>query len=529
MPRAKTRSAVPLRLGALVVVLTFLGLGIVWSFASPHGSSADDDFHLTSAWCSQGFSEYCKDAGDGGVFVPRIIAYPACFVGFPAQVSAACTTELTYEPIYTTRLAARGVIQPFPFHWTMGLFAGKDVVTSVQAMRAFNVLLAGVLLGLTLLAVQPKIRRALVLAWGVGMIPVGVFFIASTNPSSWAITGVGLYWALLLSLLSSQFSLNRVHAARIALLVVAVVITLVSRRDGGVYLFLATVAVVLAVVGQGRLRSARAKVGIGVLAVTSVFAAVMILGRTLYTAVAWRGAAPATDQPNPIIKTLTEIPSFFVGLVGGQRPYVVMSESSFNQLQYGYQPTGLTYGLGWTDFSLPSVVGLSAFAVLVVAFAVGFRRYRLGRVLAVVFLVLSIPLQVVVVRITVGFGPIGLIQPRYIIPILAVVMGMTLYAGRIRSPLLSKVQAAAMMLGVVIAGSFAWLATATRYAIGPESAYTNFGQAVDWWWAAGPSRLVWFVIAVIVTIMWAWATIWNFGARPVKDHVRTRAPVVVND
>lgn len=404
----------------------------------------------------------------------------------------------------------------------MGLFAGKDVVASVQAMRIFNVFLAGVLLGLAALVVQPKVRRALILSWGVAMIPVGVFFIASTNPSSWAITGVGLYWALLLSLLYDRFSLNALNGARLALLTLAVTMTIVARRDGGVYLFLATIAVVLAVAGQGRLRGLGSRIAITVLGAVSALAGVLILGRSLYTSVAWPGSAPATDQPNPFIKTLLEVPSFFVGLVGGQKPYVVMSESSYNSLQFGYRPTGLTYGIGWTDFSLPSVVGLAAFAVLIAAFTVGFRRYLRSRALAVVFLIISIPVQILVVRVAVGFDPISQMQPRYVFPILSVIMGLTLFAGRIRLPLLSKMQAGAMVAGVVIAGSTAWLATATRYAIGPEAAFTNFGQTADWWWNAGPGRLVWFVIALVVTAFWAWATIWNFGAHPVKGRIREK-------
>ena len=75
---------------------------------------------------------------------------------------------------------------------------------------------------------------------------------------------------------------------------------------------------------------------------------------------------------------------------------------------------------------------------------------------------------------------------------------------------------------LVVAGSLAWLAFASRYAVNLSGTFTNFGQEPVWWWAWGPSRLVWFAIASLATLMWAIVTL-RYAARPTKDLEQLRS------
>lgn len=506
-----------LRYASLGAALLLLGLG--WAFASPHGSSADDDFHLTTIWCSHGYSSYCEDAGDGvGVFVPRVIAYPACYVNWPAGTSAACTNDLTYEAIYTTRVNPASGGYPEGFYWTMGLLAGKDVPNSVQAMRILNVIIAVCFLIWAVAAVQPTIRRAVVLAWGVGAIPLTIFFVASTNPSSWVITGVGLYWAFLLSVLKDFNPRSPIFWNRVLGVVASATLALVARRDAGIYLMVSTVAVVILTLPS--LRKGWKTLLLASAAALSVFSFVAYLGlrgRYLSLPITWPGAQTATDQPNPILKTFMEIPSFIVGLIGGQRPAFVISDSGVNQGLEGYRPTGLLYGLGWAEVSLPSAVGLAALVAVLVVVVAGLNSYRLSRVLALCFVAFAVLVQIITMRAMVDFIAFWEIQPRYFLPISLVFLGLAALVHPPSRGLLTRAQGWLAMLGLGIAGSVAWMATAGRYAIGPDAAFTNFGQVPDWWWEVGPSRLVWFLIVACATGLWAWATIWNFGVKPVAN------------
>lgn len=506
---------------SLLAVVALILLGTSWAFVSPHGSSADDDYHLTSIWCAQGNSAYCQEVeNDSGVVVPRIIAYPACFVNWPATRSAGCATELDYMPIYTQRVDPETGGYPGGFYWTMGLLAGKDVVSSVQVMRIVNVALAAALLGLALAVTRPAIRRAVALSWGVAIIPVGIFFIASTNPSSWTITGVGLYWAFLLSTLQSLHQRNAKFWLSGAGAGASAFIALVARNDSGIYLVLSTLAVGLIAWNRSAIPRWLLALVLSVLAAISAFL-VFLAYRNWYLSfpLSFPGAQTATDQPNPLVKLLLEIPGFFVGLIGGQRPLNVLSDSGFNQGADGYRPTGLLYGPGWAEMNLPSIVGISTLIAIAIVLAVGFNSYRRTRVIAFVALVAATIVQIVIMRAMADFAAFWEVQPRYFVPILLVIISVGALNTRVSRAIMTRVQAFMVMLLVVVSGSVAWMSIAARYAVGPDAAFTNFGQNADWWWETGPSRLVWLCLTVAFTILWVMATIWNYGVKsPKGDH-----------
>lgn len=514
---------------AALVSAVFFVLGVAWSFASPHGSSADDDFHLTTIWCAQGYSEYCQYSGDNvGVIVPRTIAYPACYVKWPATESAKCTSELTYEPIYTQRGNTTSGGYPGGFHRSMSIFAGKDVVASVQAMRIANVALASLLLFAALLLVKPPVQRAIALSWGVGVIPVGIFFIASTNASSWLITSAGLYWGLLYSVMTDHRQYDPRFWARLALLVLCVLIALLARRDAGIVLALTTVAIgILTVAPKKRPPKWLLFLFAGVTAV-----ALLVFWRAfsvLFTGRSIPGAQTVTDQPNPVVKMALEIPGFFAALLGGQQPHFAISDSGYRQGIDGYRPTGFSYGLGWTDFSLPSAVGVLGLVAVVMAVTCGFNQYSKRRVVALLVIGLTMIFQILIIRVVDGFGGQWLVQPRFMMPFFLVALGISLLSFGAGKRLFNRLQATLIAASVLIAGSLAWLGTAGRYAVGPDAAFTNFGQTPDWWWELGPSRLVWFLIVVVATTLWVWATVWNYGAQPQRKRFQLRVSGASHD
>jgi len=210
---------------------------------------------------------------------------------------------------------------------------------------------------------------------------------------------------------------------------------------------------------------------------------------------------------------MTELPAFLVGLVGGQEPEYILSDSGANQVQDGYRPTGFIFGLGWAEHQLPSLVGILA---AIAAFALVFtamRAWRLPQWLAVTTVILGMVATVLFTRLSDNFGGPNLVQPRYLVPLLVVAVGVMLVSPATGYSLITRSQAAVATILVTVSGTVAWLATAARYAIGPEAAWTNFGQEVQWWWSFGPSRLVGGAMMLVITSLWIGIALVAWGAR----------------
>lgn len=490
---------------AALCASAFMMLGVAWAFASPHGSSADEDFHLVNIWCAWGDSEMCTLSPETlTATVPETIAYSWCYARWPGQISAGCLNELTDNPVVTGRISFDSLTYNLPFYSAMRTFAGTDVAFSVQVMRIVNVLIASLLFFWALTAANWRLSRALALTWGVAMIPVGIFFIASVNPSSWTIMGVGTFWVFLGSLLSSApKSRGRTLSLLLGLLTSAL-IALTSRTDAGVYLILSIIAISI-----WRWRFIKShlpkKVGIPLAAITVTGTGILLFiwsRKWNGFGLSSPGAQTAMDQPNPALKTLLEVPAFIFGLFGGQSARTVLRDSDYAMGLDGYRPVGFIQGLGWTETQMPSLVGIMIGAAVMALMLAGWRRYEKSRAIAFILLVIAFVAQILFIRAQFDFSAALLIQPRYLFPPTLVIIGVAL-ALKGPEPFLNRFQAAALTSVLAVAGSIAWLATSSRYAIGPQATYINFGQPVEWWWPAGPGRLSSFIIAAIITLSWA--------------------------
>ena len=523
MARAIKRAARSRKGLAIASALAFGLCGLGWAFVSPAGSSADDDYHLTSIWCATESDALCRTDGlNPGVFVQRKVAYPACYVNWPATQSAACVNDVADEWVYTIRVNSLSEHNPGGFYRFMSLFASTHVNQSVQMMRLVNVALGAVILAWILMLAPFPVSRAVALSWSAALTPIGIFFIASTNPSSWTILGVGSSWAFLLSLLCRPQGGWRIVALSFGLGVSAL-LALLSRGDAGLYLIISYIcALLLARNGrewnESRLRTKALVSGL-LLTVVAALVAVSADYFSRYTSGggALPGSQPATDQPNPLLKMVSELPAFLVGLVGGQEPEYILSDSGANQAQDGYRPSGFIFGLGWAEHQLPSLVGI---LIAVTTFALVFHALRYWRVnqwLAVALVALGMVGAIVVNRLSDDFTSQNLLQPRYLVPLLVVAVGVMLLLPNDGHRFITRSQAVVATALITVGGTIAWLATAARYAIGPEAAWINFGQQVQWWWPFGPSRLVGGAMMLLATSLWIGIALIAWGTRTEHD------------
>jgi len=224
------------------------------------------------------------------------------------------------------------------------------------------------------------------------------------------------------------------------------------------------------------------------------------------------GAQTSTGQPTPALKTLMEFPSFLLGLLGGQESKYIISDTDVSIAQEGYRPTGFTFGIGWTETHLPSLVAIGIGFVVAGLIALAIAHATKLRLIAAGLIIVAMATQILLMLAVFDFNYVAPIQPRYFFPIGLAALGILL-AAETQGRLLTRVHAVVFAGILTVAGTFAFLATSARYAIGPHAAMTNFGHPLDWWWEYAPGRLALTAIMAMVTFGWALATIWIFPAR----------------
>lgn len=418
-----------------IVLAAFLAL-LAWGLSSPTGSSPDDDFHLGSIWCAQGEREgLCESIAQETVMVPASVAHSPCFA-FHNDVTGACQNKLTDDLVETTR--ANNVARSYPggFYWVMSWFVSTDVTASVLIMRTLNALIFIAMAASTFYVVPQRLRRPMVIAIGATIVPLGMFIIASTNPSSWALYSPLFVYLLGRSLLESSSSRRSWLIA--ALTIVIGAFAAAARSDAAVFVLLAFGVSLWGPLKLWKWNSAVWATGVGM---TLISGASVLAGRQSGSAL-----AGLTDSSNSagiglLFKNFLEIPALYVGALGG-------------------------WGLGWLDTTMPAIVFASLTLVLggLVFGAIALKKSRRELLVpgGMLFFMIAVPL----IMSQGAAATIGtFVQPRYVLPLLALTL-ITLFTTPTRAFLISPRQ---VMLGaalIVIANAVSLFINVARYSTG---------------------------------------------------------------
>jgi len=486
-------------------------VGLPWAFASPVGSSADEDFHLTSTWCAWGDHQSCVSTDTETVVrVPQKVAQASCFA-LENGLNARCTWLLTDDLVESSRINPTTGGYPPVFHAAMRTFVGPDVARSVLIMRMVNVLIAASLLGLALAITPVVIRRAVAVLWMVSLIPVGAFFIPSANPSSWVITGVGLFWAFLWSAIRLPSAARNQRVAAIAGSLISAALALGARGDAIFPLGLSVGAVVFMEFRRIKARLSPLWIGLslGALVVLAgIFAWTYNIGRYLSQySLSFPPGNAETDQPNPVVKTLLEFPAFVAGIFGGQQPWT-QRESVNDWGAAGYSWHGFTYGVGAVDVINPSIAAVLAGAAVAAVVFVGIGRSPRRKLVALALLGLAFIGQVLIMRALVGFGAFwsgGVqwsLQPRYFLPLAMVIVAVAVVSLPASQAFLTRAQAALLAIALSIAAVTSLMATMARYVHGQDRSWLQFVPENGWWWSWGPSPTAFIVLGGIASTVY---------------------------
>lgn len=443
-----------------VLAILFAGAALVaWALASPIGSTPDENFHLASVWCAKGDRQgFCEqsDASDERR-VPVDFLGAVCFAFHP-ETSGDCQPEFADDPELASSDRVNSGLYPPVFYWTMNWFAGRDIVRSVVTMRIVNVLVFCGMLTAVAVVVPRGIRRAVVAGAALTVVPLGMFFIPSINPSSWALTSAVTFTPALLGYLVTEGRRRWVLGGLAAL---SLLLGAGARADAAVYTGLGVAAAVALGWRAGR----RNVKDLALPAALGVASVLMYSATGQSDPSGWQEGSSAPG----VVSVLTEVPRLWAGALGGPGTFG-------------------GWGLGWLDTSMPAAVWVLSWSVLagVLFSAVPGRDRR--HLLVLVAAGGALWLVPAYMQLVSGYPVGAYVQPRYVLPLLAmfVMLALVRLRGEVRW---SRAQWVLVVLALSLANSLALHTTLRRFVTGLDGP-ANLDSATEWWWSVPVSPMV---------------------------------------
>lgn len=464
---------------AIIVPVSMLVALLAWAVASPPGASPDDDYHMASIWCANGpVQGQCELTDSDARAVPEaIFDVSACYV-FASDRSAACPVD---EGSITETLRGNWVDEAYPplFYWAMSAFVGPDIQTSVLLMRAANVMLYVGLITALFFTLPQALRPPL--AWGtmISIAPLGMFLVASVNPSAWAvISASGLWVAAWGWFVQSGWRKWAVGTLAATFLILGAG----ARADAAIFGVLALV--VAAVLAFERTRRYFAHlIPVVVLAVGAVVA---------FFSTGQSSSLASDTAPQD-----------------GSMPISTLTFTNLQRLPDLW--AGAFDHLGWLDTEMPAITSVTAVALFSAIVFWGLRSGGPRKWLAIAGLTASlviVPMAMLLLNdVVVGQW----VQSRYIYPMIIMLGGVAL-VGLARPTLgLRRTQLAVVGTALVVAESMALHANIRRYTTGADVLNFNLNAPIEWWWNTPVQPMtVWllgtlcFALVLVCLMVAAW-------------------------
>lgn len=481
----------------MLVAASFATLG-GWALISPPGSSPDDDQHLPSIWCANGDRPgLCQRLPELGLAqAPALLAEaPGCFAFQPA-VSASCqerqTTTLSSSRQGPARITPLELSPPL-FYRALQPLTGEDRGVSIILIRLTNAALAIFLIGSAALLLSQLQRRALLLAWLAASIPLGLFIIPSTNPSSWAVIGVGTLWAFLAAFWSSHSA--RARWASGALVLIAALIAAGSRTDAAAFSVLVVVAMAIVYL-EPRIREKSFRLsdvivpGL-VVAISALFFLQSPQRSVAAEGIPLDGVAPLGGVAL-LLRNATDLPVLLTG-------------------SFGSTP------LGWLDTPIPALTTFLISGLVLALIFQGFRAldWRKGLSLGILAAgLVGIPLWVLQQS---GRVVGEQVQARYLLPLLIVVVAVALLDVRGRSPVdFTNAQRWVAVLALAIGQTVALVAVSQRFTVGTTESVVDALFNPQWWPYGSTPPIVLIGITSVAYLVAAYLVLFHFTGRPKR-------------
>jgi hypothetical protein len=388
------------------MILGLIGLFVslaAWAVSSPLGSSPDDDFHLASIWCAENpFSKGCS-VQENGALIPNELMVSHCFA-FKTYVSGACTeiASLKTEKYRTTHVNNIKEIYPGIFYKYHSLLKSENIKLSNLLMRVSNIifLLISVVL---IFYTRGKSSFSVKYVWSLilPMIPLGMFIVPSTNPSSWSyISGVTLF-ALFLILMNPIEEKQKNYLILLPILAYWTTLNF-SRADGSYFSIIICLGLILKWFSTSRnIRNL-------MFLLTATLASTLIL-----------------VQQNNVEATVEG--GLNLGIErDGQTSSLDIFKFNVMHIFYFFKGAFGFTGLGWLDTYVPAfvwiVLSLYVSAVIVYSFFSLLKQKRIYQMASTLFIAFSfLATPIIVLQLNKAFTG-EIVQARYVLPLLPVII-----------------------------------------------------------------------------------------------------------
>ena len=484
-------------LGVLgVALLAFIGLG-AWAVSSPVGSSPDDRYHLASIWCNEALGESCENDVEGRNLLPAALMESPCYLGSPTT-SAGCQpfmdgTDPRLQPDPGSDVDRN--LYPGGFYAVLHFFTNPNIEMGILAMRLFNVALFVGFGALLWIALPQRLQKTLVWSWALTLIPLAVFLIPSTNPTSWAVIGVGMAWLALLGYFEADGW--RMYALGAAYLVLVAMAT-AARSDST--LFVGATSIVTLLMTQADIRTLVRRFALPATAGLAVIAWLLFKPGQVGIIAEGFGARDQQSYPDELPwQTGAEVSS---GFDWALLWYNMWDVPALWLGMFGDYPWG---ALGWLDTVMPQAVTvLVTWMILGVTFIALQRAWWQKWVSAglMIFLAWGIPVW----TLQLGGHKTGeQIQPRYLLPLFIVAIGVLLLQKTGDRVLISsRAGQVGIIVALSLANAIALHSNMRRYTTGTVRGGVDLDHQREWWWMSFPEFLG-------ANVSWALGSLAFFG------------------
>ena len=459
----------------LVAVLSacalFITLGC-WAFSSPPYADADARFHIASIWCARGeahdICSYTNGEADNNVLITPTGSEVQLINGLePAQRASTDQRSLYYRIV--------------------GVFASKNIVASVLAIRMINSFIASLIFYFLITLARNRTRLAVVAAWTFTVIPTLISTLPQLNPRSWAFLGVMSSWAFLHTGLSTENSERNRRRLSFVFYGITCLLAICTRWDATLFITFTSSVIILGHLFKKQLLHWKHFFLISIVSIIGYFTAITFAPRSAY-----------------FLKV--EFPPLYSKQQYFLFMFVHIPENIFNAVGLGYRQDDLG----------PGLIGIIGTSLLVI-FVVSVMRNS-SKVQTSIFTLYSLMFFFAMFHVL-DFG----LQPPpgiYIAALLTALLGtMTLYT----SPdnfLMSTFTQRATIISVLsfshLLSLYAKFESSVR-----EGVYTGTYEKLSlnggWWWNTPIGPNVVFVIGGTSFVLWlilSWMTIEQSTSNP---------------
>jgi hypothetical protein len=155
-----------------------------------------------------------------------------------------------------------------------------------------------------------------------------------------------------------------------------------------------------------------------------------------------------------------------------------------------------SWGLGWLDTPMPSSVWALTFGIYCALLFVAIKYFSLRQSIAFALVFISLIAVPMLALHASGLVVGQFVQPRYLMPLLGLLLAVALYRESKLSGLnLSRGQVWLIGFGLTIANSISLHTNLRRYLTGLDGSQINLNRDIEWWWFQAPADGGWFILS----------------------------------